>query len=95
MMHMTTNDSARRPVFGGLLLATLLLLGCGDMDLRPEAIGPEGQINVVIDSVLWAGPVGDALRDQLGGPIFTWPSREAAFDLKQSAITLRLVTSRS
>ena len=87
MMHMTTNDSARRPVFGGLLLATLLLLGCGDMDLRPEAIGPEGQINVVIDSVLWAGPVGDALRDQLGGPIFTLPSREAAFDLKQSAIT--------
>ncbi len=86
-MHTKTNDRARSPAFGGLLLTMLLLLGCGDIDLRPEAIGPEGQINVVIDSVLWAGPVGDALRDQLGGLILTLPSRESVFDLKQTAIT--------
>ena len=86
-MHTKTNDRARGPAFGRLLLTMLLLLGCGDVDLRPEAIGPEGQINVVIDSVLWAGPVGDALRDQLGGLILTLPSRESVFDLKQTAIT--------
>ena len=86
-MHMMTNDQARSHTFGALLLTMLLLLGCGETDFRPEAIGPEGQVNVVIDSVLWAGPVGDALRDQLGGPIFTLPTREATFDLKQTAIT--------
>ena len=85
-MHTKTNDRARSPAFGGLLLTMLLLLGCDDVDFRPEAIGPEGQINVVIDSVLWAGPVGDALRDQLGGLIFTLPSREPTFDLKQTTI---------
>ena len=85
MMYTKTNDGARSRAFGGLLL-TLLLLGCGDMDLRPEAIGPEGQITVVIDSARWAGPVGNALRDQLGGPILTLPSREPTFHLKQTTI---------
>ena len=63
MMHTKTNHGARSRALGGLLL-TLLLFGCTDMDLRPEAIGPEGQITVVIDSARWAGPVGHALRDR-------------------------------
>jgi len=52
------------------------------MDFRQEAIGEEGEVTVVIDSTLWDGPVGDALRAQLGDPIFTLPSQEPAFELK-------------
>jgi len=85
MMYTKTNDGARSRAFGGLLLA-LLLLGCTDMDLRPEAVGPEGQITVVIDSARWAGPVGQALRDQLGSLILTLPSLEPTFLLKQTSI---------
>lgn len=72
----------------GLLLAlTLLLVRCGNMDLRPEAVGTEGEITVVIDSVLWEGSVGEALREHIGGPIFTLPTQEPAFVLKPQGLT--------
>lgn len=94
MMHTKTNDGAHGPAWAGLFLTMTLLLGCGNADFRPDAIGPEGQINVVIDSALWAGPVGAALRDQLGGPIFTLPTREPVFDLKQTTITSQQTLDR-
>ena len=76
------HEATRSGPLWALIPALLLLIGCGDVDLRPEAVGEEGQITVVIDSTLWDGAVGDALRDQLGAPIFTLPSREPAFELK-------------
>ncbi len=78
MMH----DATRFWPLFGLIPALLILFGCGDIDLRPEAVGEEGQITVVIDSTLWDGAVGEALRDQLGAPIFTLPTREPAFSLQ-------------
>ncbi len=82
-----------KPV-GALLLCAALITGCGGQglfsgDFRPEASGPEGHITVVIDSTLWQGPVGDALRDQVGGPLHTLPSQEPAFELEPIALTSR------
>lgn len=70
-----------------LLLSALLLLpltGClGEGDYRPDAIGQEGVITVVIDSTEWQGPVGDALRATVGQYVNTLPAPERMFDLKQ------------
>ncbi len=59
------------------------LAGCGALegDFRPEAGGIEGQITVVIDSLLWQGAVGDSLRATLEAPIRTLPSMEPHFNL--------------
>ncbi len=76
----------------GLIPALLILLtSCTEIDLRPEAVGAEGQITVVIDSTLWQGAVGDALRNQLGVPIFTLPSQEPVFELKPMSLVSQQV----
>lgn len=67
------------PVF---LVLVLLATGCGDGDYRPHAIGPEGEILVVIDSTVWNSPVGAALRDELGYFIPTLPAPERSFELR-------------
>ena len=88
MMH----DARRSRLSGSLILAlALLLVRCGDVDFRSEAIGEEGEVTVVIDSTLWDGPVGDALRDQLGSPIVTLPSQEPAFEIKQLSLVSQQV----
>lgn len=58
------------------------LLAC-EGDYRPEAVGPEGEITIVMDSTRWAGPVGDALRTSIGPYIKTLPTPERYFDLRQ------------
>ena len=88
MMH----DARRSRLSGSLILAlALLLVRCGDVDFRSEAIGEEGEVTVVIDSTLWDGPVGDALRDQLGSPIVPLPSQEPAFEIKQLSLVSQQV----
>ena len=64
-------------------IASLYCAGClvVGSDFRPEAGGQEGQITVVIDSTLWKGAVGDTLRETIGAPIPTLPSREPNFSL--------------
>ncbi len=79
--------AVRRARSGLLLTLALLLAACGSSDWRPEAIGPEAQITVVIDSVRWQGPVGEALRDRLGIFIGTLPVPEPAFEIRQASIT--------
>lgn len=64
-----------------------LLPGCGaGGDFRPEAVGPEGRITVVIDSARWDGPLGLALRQQLGDTIATLPAPEPAFQIRRVGI---------
>ena len=58
-------------------------------DYRPDATGIEGQITVVIDSTLWNGTVGEALRIHVGGTIETLPSTEPEFDLEAIGLTSR------
>lgn len=72
------------------LFATLLLLplvaACGNGDYRPEAIGEEGVVTVVMDSSQWAGPVGEAVRGAIGAYIGTLPAPEPAFELRQVSL---------
>ncbi len=66
------------PLFA--LLAALAVAGCEAVDLgQAEARGDTEEIIVLTDSVTWDGPVGDALRAELGKPIATLPSNQGAF----------------
>lgn len=66
----------------------LFLAGCdGEFDYRPEATGPEAEITVVTDTNTWNGPVGEALRNELGKNVVTLPTPEQAFDIKHASIT--------
>ncbi|SHK19435.1 DUF4837 family protein [Rhodothermus profundi] len=64
------------------MLGLPLVLGCGKVDYRPLAIGKNGEIQVVIDSTLWTGPVGEALRLALGYYVQTLPNPEPLFTLR-------------
>ena len=76
-----------------LLTAAFIGTSCGDgvfnNDFRPNATGVDGQITVVIDSALWRGDVGDAVRDHVGGAIETLPAIEPEFDLEAIGLTSR------
>ena len=70
----------RLPLFAALGL--LLAAGCTSVtDYKPAAVGKVAEIVVVTDSATWAGPVGEALRAELGQPIRTLPQPEPAFTL--------------
>ena len=56
---------------------------------RPYARGDAEQIQVVTDSATWQGPVGDAIRAELGRPVATLPSNQGAFKLKLTELTSR------
>lgn len=75
-------------IFTMLLLSALAmgLVGCGDADHRPEAIGQEGQITVVMDSAQWDSPLGDAVRENIGAYIETLPAPERSFELQHTAL---------
>lgn len=70
-----------------LFLLALPLTGCiggggeGSVDFRPNAVGREATVQVVMDSMLWVGPVGQAVRNELGFAILTLPGIEPHFDL--------------
>ena len=67
-----------------LLLVLVGLSACGDRgDTRLSALGKEGIITVIADSATWEGPVGDALRDELGSDILTLPNNEPHFHLER------------
>jgi hypothetical protein len=68
------------------LVITLSLSGCGDLSYRPAAVGKTGEVVVVVDSLLWLGPAGDALRSELGRDIETLPAPEPLFDLTHEMI---------
>lgn len=79
---------ARSHRLAALLLAAVLTItaGCEGLDYRPDAVGPEGVVTVVIDSTLWEGTVGDALRASLGEYLGTLPAPERRFELQQVEI---------
>lgn len=69
------------------LILCLCLAACGDADYRPAAIGQEGHVLVVVDSVSWNGPLGEALRAEIEAPIRTLPRPEPGFDARPATIT--------
>ncbi len=77
-------------IIGSLFILVLFLAGCGSSDYRPEAIGKEGEILVVIDSARWNGEVGEILREELGQYIGTLPQPEREFILRPASIDAQL-----
>lgn len=77
-------------IIGSLFILVFFLAGCGSSDYRPEAIGKEGEILVVIDSVRWNGEVGEILREELGQYIGTLPQPEREFILRPASIDAQL-----
>lgn len=68
-------------------LLGVLISGCDDVDRRPLATGTEGTIAVVADDEVWDGPLGQAVRDELGMRVETFPVAEPAFTLEQFDLT--------
>lgn len=72
-------------------LALTFLLGltaCDDiLTTSPDAVGKTGHIFVVADSATWAGPVGDAIRDELARAMPTLPQGEPVFTLTRQDLT--------
>ena len=74
-----------------LLLASLV--GCGG-DYRPRAVGPEGEVTVVMDSTSWDGPLGTAFRSNVAPYINTLPVPERMFSLRQVDLTSQATYER-
>ncbi|MEM8560065.1 MAG: DUF4837 family protein [Bacteroidota bacterium] len=74
-----------------LLLLTLLVpfVGCGSGEpYVPQARGLVGEVIVVTDSTTWRGPVGEALREELGASVATLNpvGGEPAFGVRQQSL---------
>ena len=73
-----------------LIACGVALAACETIEApRPYARGDAEQIQVVTDSATWQGPVGDAIRAELGRPVATLPSNQGAFKLKLTELTPR------
>jgi hypothetical protein len=73
-----------------LLLGVLYLaLGTGRsvITYTPDAVGQTGTLYVVADSATWNGPVGEAIRGELGRGLATLPQPEPAFTLIRQDLT--------
>ena len=76
--------SSPRPLLWTLVLglASLFLFGGCEGDFRPRASGPDGEITVVMDSSLWTGAPGEALRENVTPWVQTLPVSERYFQLR-------------
>jgi len=68
-------------LFAGLAFVLLGFFGC-EGDYRPDAIGKEGEITVVMDSSLWTGPAGEAFRKNITPWVETLPQPERHFEIR-------------
>jgi hypothetical protein len=65
-----------------------ILAGCGG-DFRPRAVGPEGEITVIMDSTHWTGAPGQALRENVTPWIETLPVTERYFEIRHLELSER------
>lgn len=70
-----------------LAILTVFIAGCEGTNFGLDAIGPDTEILIVVDSTVWAGPVGHSVRGAVAPYLATLPSPERAFELR--ALTLR------
>lgn len=71
----------------GMLLP---LFGCGEsfnLGGQINSVGQPGTLLVVIDTLSWNGPIGEAIREHIATPIRTLPQPEPAFTLQQQDLT--------
>lgn len=79
-----------RPALGvaALLLAFVLLAtgcatGCGSGDYRARAVGPNGEVTIVMDTTRWNGPLGEAARRAVAPSLRTLPQPQPLFDVRR------------
>ena len=62
---------------GGLLIIVVILFGCGSQEGArsplPSRVGPQGEVLVVCTDAVWAGAIGDTIRDILMKPYAVLP----------------------
>ena len=76
----------RLPLVLPLLLITFLAACEAPEPRRPDAIGPIGEMAVVMDSMTWMGPAGDALRATVGRSVAP-PLNISDFRLRRTDLT--------
>jgi len=71
-----------------LVLAIVVAVGpgCSGQSFRLKAVGTNGAITVVIDSVDWNGRVGELVRSRLSPIIETFPMPERMFELESRSV---------
>lgn len=80
-----------------LFLAISILSACnetgkGGSEMKRPAGGDADEIIVVVDSVVWEGPVGEQIRKTLASPMIGMPQDEALFDIyKVNPLKLNMV----
>jgi len=74
-----------------VLFAMMVLAGCEAMEYRPSAVGREGEIIIVTDSLSWEGELGDALRMHVSPYLGTLPAPEREFSLRSVSLTSQKV----
>ena len=81
----------RPALFVALFVAAALgaLAGCEAVAGQARAVGDVEEITVVTDSTVWEGPVGEAIRAELGRPVTTLPGNQGAFKLNVQPLTER------
>ena len=92
MSHRLRSVSASAALVAGCFLF-LLISGC-EGDYRPRAVGPEGEVTVVMDSTNWQGEVGEAFRANVAPYINTLPVPERLFSLRQVDLTSQAAYER-
>lgn len=65
-----------------------LFAGC-EGDFRPRAVGPEGEITVIMDSSHWTGEPGETLRENVTPWIETLPVSERYFEIRHLELSER------
>lgn len=66
------------------LLAAFILISCGEQrtpgnEMKRPASGDADELMIVVDSAVWAGPVGDELRKIFAAPMIGMPQDEPLF----------------
>jgi len=83
------NNLADNRTWIAAMLGLFLMMGtgCEALEYRPSAVGREGEVIVVIDSLSWSGPLGDAVRANLAPYLGTLPAPEREFTLRRISLT--------
>ena len=87
---MTTHCQTKLKQMKNLLFALSLfaLISCNNENsptYKPNSIGTQGKVDVVMDERLWEGRLGEIVQEKLAPLIEYYPNEEYLFDLSHSS----------
>ena len=88
-MRLPSARPSSTPVWFVVTVSLLFILAGCEGDFRPRAVGPEGEVTVIMDSTHWTGAPGEALRDNVAPWIETLPVSERYFELRHLELSER------